>query len=270
MAEWLYSQFGQTKGPISDNALVNMVLKEELELDSYVMNPKDEQWKKIRDIKQLLDKIHEPEAIPHKVQYEKDFFGEAAGERAGNLYFYIPISRLVLMTIVSGGLYQIYWFYKQLSAWSRLKNQRQANPGKGGGRLFAFLTLFSNIENDREMNAVARSGFNGTLLFWGWVLLGGAASGLQYTASGNLVAYLFLAFIGWTFGVLFLLPVQKYINQVNDKRRCSYDKPGFGHYACIIAGIAMLIYTINVRQVWKLFDANTPKQQTEDPLEGFN
>lgn len=267
MVEWFYSQFGQTKGPIAENKLINMVLKEELELDDYVMNPKDELWKKIRDVQHLIDKIHEPEkAIPHKVEFGANFF-EDGDVRAGNLYFFIPIQRLVIMTIISGGLYQYYWFYKQYAAWQHKRNQQSALTKRSGGMLAAIFGLFSNIENDRDLSAHGRPGFNGTLLFWSWALLGSAFSGVAYTASNNLILYFFLAAVGWTFGVLFLLPIQRYINRVNEKLGNTFEKPGFGHYACILGGIIILIYTINVRQIWKLFDPQMPEQQTDQPIE---
>ncbi len=263
MAEWLYSQYGQTKGPISEAKLINMVLKEELELDDYVMNPKDELWKKIRDVPQLLDKIHEPEkAIPHKVEFGASFFEEGEA-RAGNQYFYIPIQRLIIMTIFSGGLYQYYWFYKQYTCWADKRRQSLSPSARSGVSLFRIITLFSNIENDRDLNAQGRPGFNGTLLFWAWALIGGSLSGIAYTESDNPILYYLFAAMGWAFGVFFLLPVQRYINRVNEKLGNTYEKPGFGHYVCILAGIVIIIYTINVRQVWKLFNGPAAKQQTE-------
>ena len=267
MADWLYSQFGQTKGPVSEAALIKMILKEELELDDYVMNPKDELWTKIRDIQPLLDKIHEPEkAIRHNVQFGKEFLADGLA-RVGNQYFYIPISRLVILTILSCGIYPAYWFYKQYTYWSNKHRLTLSPSARSGGMIYNCITLFSKIEMDKELNAVTRAKFNGTLLFWSWVLLGGGLSGVQYSASNNTFLFFLLAIIGWTFGIIFILPIQRYINEVNAKQGNTYDKPGLGHYLCIIAGIVMLIYTINVRQIFQLLQPQSNRQPTEEPVE---
>jgi len=256
MLQWFYSQYGQTKGPVSESALLDLILKEELALEDYVMNDKDELWKKIKDIQPLLDKIHEPEkAIPHNVKFGADFLENSGEVRVGNLYFFIPLQRLFIMTILSGGLYQIYWFYKQWSYWAFKHKQSHRSFDREAGWLFFPLRLFEKIETDKELNAVARSDFNGTMQFWLWLLIGGALGGLQFAASRVGILYYLLAIIGWTAGIFFLIPIQRYINRVNEKLGNTYDKLGFGHYACIAAGIALMVYTFSLGQIWRLFQA---------------
>ncbi|MFO7660937.1 MAG: DUF4339 domain-containing protein, partial [Candidatus Cloacimonadaceae bacterium] len=65
MAEWYYSEFGQTKGPVSRSKIVDLVMKQELEPDSYVMNDKDKVWTKIRDVPELEEELHKPVDLPH-------------------------------------------------------------------------------------------------------------------------------------------------------------------------------------------------------------
>jgi hypothetical protein len=254
MSDWLYSQYGQTKGPVSESTLLNMILKEELELDSYVMNEKDGLWKKVKDIQPLLDKIHAPEkAIPHNVTFGKDFLEEGGEARIGNLYYYISIRRFVLMTILSCGLFQIYWFYKQWYYWAHTRKLVHRSFDREGSWWFFPLMIFEKIETDRELNAVARADFNGTLLFWMWIG-SGVVVNLLVIASGSVsILSNIIYFFGSVAEIVFLIPIQRYINRVNEKMGNAYDKPGVGQYLCIVAGIAVVLYALSIRQIWKLF-----------------
>lgn len=253
MAEWFYSQYGQTKGPVSESTLINMVLKEELELDDYVMNPKDELWKKIKDTQHLLDKIHEPEkAIPQNINFGANFLN-SNDVRVGNLYFYIPIKRFVIMTVLSLGLYEFYWFYKQWYYWACKHKQGYRSPDRELSWILFPWTIFQKIETDKEMNAVVRADFNGAVLFWMWagfgLFMGMLMFGIQSFGRMNSILY----YLSGVADIIFLIPIQRYINRVNDKLGNTYDKPGFGHYLCIAAGIMLIALAISAFQIRKLF-----------------
>jgi len=253
MTEWFYSEFGQTKGPVSEAKLIDMLLKQELEPDSYITDGINKPWKKVKDFPELLEKVHKPENLHHKVTFGGDFFEDGKDVRVGNLYFYIPISRFLIMTLLSCGLYQWYWFYKQWFYWAHSRKLIRRSISREPSWWFFPFTIFGKIETDKELNAVIRADFNGTLLFWMWIGFGAFLGILQATTSSMSIMYHILLGLGLIANVVFLIPIQNYINRVNAKLGNNYDKPGFGHYLCLIAGIAVLLYIINMRQLLLLF-----------------
>ncbi len=239
MSEWYYSEFGSTKGPVSESTIIDKVLKQELEVESYVADGINKPWKKIKDIPELLEKIHQPEsAIPHTGDNTMDEFQKYLdGDTTHNVYFYIPLSRLIKMSIFTLGLYQLYWWYKQWYYWACKKKQSHRSFDREFGWMLAELMILEKIETDKELNAVIRSDFNGTRLFWGWVLFGILLYAFSYVLKLKGVFDTLFYFMSFSFGIAFLLPVQSYINKVNAKLGNKYDKPGLGHYLCLVLGI---------------------------------
>jgi hypothetical protein len=242
MKEWFYSQFGQTKGPVSLETVLQLLLTEDLELDDYVTDGIDQPWKKVKDIPEIMQKVHTPQEIPHATELPENWLTEEGEVRGGNLYFYIPIKRFILMSIVTLGLYQIYWFYKQWYFWARKHKQGYRSPDREMGWILFPWTLLQKIETDRELNAVERSNYSGTLVFWLWVGMGTALYLLVAGISNFSENYRTLGYAFLSLDVLMLLPVQRYINRVNAKLGNTYDKPGFGHYVCLAVPIIMLVF----------------------------
>jgi hypothetical protein len=227
-----------------------MVLSQELEIEDYVMNPKDELWIKIKDVQSLLEKIHEPEkAIPHNVQFPKDFFEEGSEVRIGNIYYYIPIKRFVLLSILSLGLFQFYWFYKQWFYWAHKHKQIHRSFDREVSWWFFPLMIFEKIETDRELNAVIRADFNGTLLFWMWLGAGVVINMLTFASGHSSFMTNLFYYVGGIGDIIFLIPIQRYINRVNAKLGNTYDKSGTGLYLTIISGIFILVYALIMGQV---------------------
>jgi hypothetical protein len=244
MKQWFYSQFGQTKGPVSLEAVVLMLEKQDLELDSYVTDGIDKPWQKIKDIPVILDKLHEPRHVPTASEIPSNFMSEEGEVRVGNVYFFIPIQRLVLMTIASFGLYQLYWMYKQWQYYDR-KNRLAYQRERGGlAWLFFPWTIFQKIQYDTELNNVERADFSGVGLFWLWA---GAGAGIYLVVSSMDSLFGKSDLIYYALGsldVLVLLPIQRYINRVNAKLGNTYDKPSLGHYLCLGIGIFTVAGTL--------------------------
>jgi hypothetical protein len=244
MKEWYYSAMGQTKGPVSQHKLIDLILKQELELDSYVADGIDKPWKRIKDIPALLEELHKPADITHKEVFPADFADPNAPVRAGNLYFYIPIRRFILMSVLSLGLYQLYWMYKQWQYWDRKERKPYQRPHPNiGWFVFPFM-IFRNIQYDQELNAVEKADFSGMAVFWLWLLAGAAI----YIITGPLDKVLgdtsLITYLLGSLDVLVLVRIQSYINRVNARLGNSYDRPGFGHYACLLFGIGG--YAVNL------------------------
>jgi hypothetical protein len=221
---------------------------------SYVVKQGDMQWVKIRDVKPIVTKLQQPEtAIPHNVVFGKDFFSDNANPRIGNIYFYIPVSRLIYMTIFTFGLYQMYWFYKQWFYWAHQHKQIHRSVDRELSWWFFPWMIFEKIETDKELNAVERANFNGGQLFWAWVFCGGFLSLLQMTISSYNIWYFVLTIVGGILDVYFILPIQNYINRVNGKLGNRYDPPGIGHYLCVIAGFVLILSYLSFSKIWVLF-----------------
>jgi uncharacterized membrane protein YiaA len=250
MKEWYYSEFGQTKGPVSLDAVVQLILKQELELEAYVTDGMDKPWRKIKDIPVIMDKVHQPQDLPHASEIPANFISEDGEVRIGNLYFYIPIKRFILMTIVTFGLYQFYWFYKQWQYFDR-KDRLAYQRSRGFFEMLFFpFRIFQNIQYDKEMNAVIKADFSGMGIFWLWLGAGVALYLLLSTALGSQHAYGSLGYAFLSLDVLVLIPIQRYVNRVNEKLGNTYDKPSLGHYLCLgvaVLTVAMLIIGSGIR-----------------------
>jgi hypothetical protein len=114
-------------------------------------------------------------------------------------------------------------------------------------------TIFQKIETDRELNAVARSDFNGTLLFWVWSFSGLFFAMLVHISNSHNTLNQFVYYLGGIVDVVFLIPIQRYINRVNDKLGNKYEKPGCGLIIVIAAALALIVYALSLKQIVSLF-----------------
>jgi len=248
MTEWYYSEFGQTKGPVSETEIVKKLLKEELELDSYVMNSRDELWKKVKDLPALLEQVHKPEPVTLGENLTPEILDKGLAYGVGNLGFYIPIRRFILMSIVSFGLYQLYWFYKQWYYIAAKKTPRHRPVRMTVAYIFFPFWVLRDIEFDVELNAVERASFNGIKVALTWIILGVILELIGSNLSDNHSLTNLLSCAILSLDVFALIPVQNYINRVNSKLGNTYNKPGIGHYLCLGAGFIELFVLL---KVWK-------------------
>jgi hypothetical protein len=161
-------------------------------------------------------------------------YGNQKNESQTPLFLYIPISRLILLSILSFGIYQAYWIYKNW--WFINKRDKQKiQPFWRGifGILFCH-SLLRRIHEDKEACSIATPTFSPNGLATGWVILM-IFSNILSRASG-IAGSIIAAFIP---SYLCLVPVQNYINTVKEKRNSGsqfYDW-SFGHLVCLIIGI---------------------------------
>jgi hypothetical protein len=244
MSEWLYLQNGRTIGPVSESKIVDMMVALELDFDTNVMSSNDGLWKKIRDVKTLMDKFNTPSVTINCAELPSiEVQNLGTVEIPHNVYFYIPIKRLILMTFVTFGFYQLYWWYKQWSYWAYKRKQVRSFDREAGWFLFPLIVL-DKIQLDEELNKVERANFDGQSLFFAWLLLCflGSLPFMFFHIQSTFDPTMFGG--AFSISVLLLIPPQRYINRVNAKLGNEYDKPGFGHYACLVVGIFLWIGTI--------------------------
>ncbi|HOU69212.1 MAG TPA: hypothetical protein PKW49_11675 [Paludibacteraceae bacterium] len=150
------------------------------------------------------------------------------------LFLYIPTSRLIILSIVSMGVYEIYWIYKN---WRYIKERDGLNISpfwRGWFGIFYCHSLLRRIHSDTEARAFIQPSFSPGGLATGWVLLL-ILSNIVGRAE-EIIASIIAAFIP---SFLCLAPVQNYINSVEEKRNPGqqYYKWSSGHIVCLVFGV---------------------------------
>lgn len=151
------------------------------------------------------------------------------------LFLYISPARLIAMSLISNGLYDLYWIYKN---WRYVKERDGLNIRplwRGLFGLFYCHSLLRRIYDDQEMRAIRTPSFSPWVAATGWVLL--LVAGNVVSRGPGPVSGLIAALVP---GFLFLLPVQSYVNVVTEKR-CpgqGFHPWSAGHWVCLAAGIA--------------------------------
>jgi hypothetical protein len=152
------------------------------------------------------------------------------------LFLYIPVARLILMSIVSFGLYEVYWIYKN---WRYVKERYNLNIRpfwRGWFGIFYCHSLLRRIHGDNEARSILMPSFSPGVLATGWVVLRIFADLLA--CSPSVAAHLISAFIP---SFLCLVPVQNYINAVTQRRNPgqSYYRWSSGHIVCLVFGLCI-------------------------------
>lgn len=156
------------------------------------------------------------------------------------LFLYIPISRLVWMSILTVGLYEVYWMYKNWRYIGKRYGLDISPFWRGSFGIFFVGELLVRIHNDIEANAVEIPRFHASSLAIGWVVLVFLPMIIdRYTValSGHDIS----SFLGYIPTFLCFVPVQMYINSVTRKR--SGDIPYYGwsvgHILCLVFGLVI-------------------------------
>ncbi len=158
-----------------------------------------------------------------------------------NIFLYIPISRLIILSIISFGFYEAYWIYKN---WRYLKDRDglQIQPfWRGVFGIFYCYSILKFIYNDQITNKYERAKFSAGGLATGWIILRllgnvlGRADDISINILGLIIAFP-------TF--LFFVPVQNYINRVNSIKqpRPDYNSWSAGHLLCLFIGSIIWIF----------------------------
>lgn len=239
--KYFYSYEGRTQGPVSPNEIMQLILSDRLTTDSHVMNSKEPIWKKIRDIPELMDFLHRSDQVLPASEVTLEGLEEVAG--GGPLFFHIPLSRLIFSSIISLGMYEFYWLYKN---WEFLREHRERGTSRYFWRVainpFSITDIFHKISIDKELNSAVRSGRDFSSYGWWWVIILIIASGLLIVVQlpGILGVLYNLVLLGAS--IWFLAQVQSYVNQANAKLERRYTPRTWGHYVIIsLGGVIWLV-----------------------------
>lgn len=154
------------------------------------------------------------------------------------LFLYIPVWRLILLSILSGGLYQAYWIYKN---WRYLKERERVDIRpfwRGIFGIFYCHSLLRRIHGDREARAAQAPTFPPDALATGWVVLVILSNVLARVDS--VAVFVLAAFVP---SFLCLMPVQNYVNSVTRLRSPAtrYHPWSAGHLLCLILGLLIWV-----------------------------
>jgi len=164
--------------------------------------------------------------------------GTAAPSHAINdnkpLFLYIPVVRLIILSIVSFSLYEAYWIYKN---WRYIKERDGLNIHpfwRGVFGIFFCHSLLRRIHQDNDARSFQQPAFSPGGLATGWVVL--IIAGNVISRLPSMAASIVSAFIP---SFLCLVSVQNYVNAVTEKRNPSQRFYGWsaGHIVCLVIGL---------------------------------
>ena len=129
------------------------------------------------------------------------------------IYFAVSPLKLVLMSICTMGIYELYWFYKN---WVLIKERENSDIMPFWRAFFAYFfcySFFKRVQVSAEAVSLKKSMSPG-LLTTGWIIVNIL---VKLPDPFWLITY---------FAVIFLLPVQTVVNDINDVVAPGHNKNG--------------------------------------------
>lgn len=153
------------------------------------------------------------------------------------LFLYIPTSRLIILSIVSVGLYEAYWIYRN---WRYIKERDGLNIHpfwRGWFGIFFIRRLLRRIHEDECARSFQQPTFSPGRLGLAWMAL--FIVGAVVSRQVGILAAFIPSF-------LCLVPVQNYVNAVTKKRSPGLEYYGWsaGHIICLVWGILLWTLTL--------------------------
>ena len=124
-------------------------------------------------------------------------------ESAGPVFFPVSVTKLIVMSTFTFGLYELYWFYRN---WQHVKKNEESNIVPVLRAIFGIFFCYAFFERVKE----EADDLNTRSIPAGWL----AAGWILFSLFGRLPdPYWLLAFVA----SIFLLPVQISINAINQQ-----------------------------------------------------
>jgi len=240
MTKYFYTLEGRTLGPVKPKDIMSLILEDKLDTNSYVMDLSSPKWVKINEIPELMKFLHESNfKLPST---DEDISEMETTDEKAPLYYYLPLSRLVILCLVSFGLFEVYWLYRN---WRFLRYNRKRKTSLSFWRVivnpFAIVGVFYQISKDQDLGVQSRyRSFTANGWFWlltlilFWFVSNGVVTYLS-PANSFLAILASLALLGAS--VWCIYPVQSFLNSVNAKLDKDFSRPTFGHYALVVLGV---------------------------------
>ena len=181
---------------------------------------------------------------PALAAYQRSVRSQQSGSSEAALFLHVPITRFFVLSLLTNHRYDAYWIYKN---WNYLKKRDGLNIWpflRGVFGIFFCHSLLNRIYEDEEARAIETPTFSANGLATGWVVML-IVGNMMSRVPGPLPALLSAAFPSF----LCLLPVQKYINSVSERRGDPYYHWSVGHIVCLVFGILSWIGILMVLAV---------------------
>lgn len=234
MRDWHYIVDGKQQGPIEESILIAMLSSGRLPPETMVWTQEMKDWEQVGHIEGLIPKKASPPPVSLPTAQNTSVSAQPKSSSAHAAFLYIPVSRLIVLSILSCGLYEVYWIYKN---WRYLKERDGLDIKpfwRGWFGVFYCHSLLKTIHDDCELAPVEQARFSPGGLATGWIILVLVANafGRAPGAIASIIAFLIPSF-------LCFVPVQNYINSVNMKKHpdAPHSKWSTGHSVCLVWGL---------------------------------
>ena len=219
---------GQQTGPFSTEQLKSMLNSGMIALDDSAWHDGLSAWQPLHQVLNIAPPTPQPSVIRQTTAIFR--------ANSGAMFLYIPTARLIVMSIVSLGIYEAYWIYRN---WRYIKERDglKIQPfWRGVFGIFFIHSLLKAIRTDPATSHIAPAKFSPGGLATGWIILKflGNALGRAPDPAVSLFGIIISAPT-----VLFLIPVQNHINALNEvsSLRPAYYPFSIGHIVCLVIGI---------------------------------
>ncbi len=234
MREWYYLDNETKTGPVPEGLLRAKLARGELDQKTWVWTEGMPGWQPVALVEGLSDG-NVPEYTPPSPDGR---LPDPAARDAETWFLHISVARLLVMTYLSYGLYQVYWCYRNWR-YLQLRDGERISPfWRAYFGIFWMHDLLGRIRRDWKLATTCPPTFPNSALASTWVVLPFLALPsrlLGETASGVIV----LAFA--TIMPLCLVPVQVAINRANRARepRPRMSPWTWGQWACLGYGVVV-------------------------------
>jgi hypothetical protein len=156
---------------------------------------------------------------------------------SNQLFYYIPISRLIFMSILSAGIYQSYWIYKNYRYLKERDRLRVQAFWRGIFGIFFCHNLFKRIAHDRMLYLHRPIEFSPNMLATVWVVL--QIIGIILSFDINAYALLGISWISILMSIGCFIPLQNYINNANQQLNPEqpFSSWSFGDVVCLVVSL---------------------------------
>ena len=226
MSRYHIAKDGKQTGPFEESEVLRRIAEGVLSPNDLCWREGMADWQPIDTVLNVVSPRSSPPPIPATPAH--------AVEQATPLFLHIPVSRLILMSIVSCHLYEAYWIYKN---WRYVKERDNLDIHpfwRGFFGIFYCHSLLRSINEDKEARSVQVPSFSPGGLATGWVVLL-IISNVVGRAPGMAISIISVFIPSF----LCLVPVQNYVNSVSARRSPGqpYYRWSSGHVVCLVFGV---------------------------------
>ena len=226
MAGYLVLRDGKQEGPFEDNEVLRQVELGYLTAYDLCWREGMSTW---QPISTEIPTSAQISALPRVITN-----APAMQSGTSSIFLHISIPRLIVMSILSFSLFEVYWSYKNWRFLKERHNLKVSPFWRGVFGIFFIHRLLAYIHDDQNSQSVVAPSFNPKSLATSWVVLILLANVLS--RSGSILAVMAAAFVP---SYMCLVPVQKYINTatVGISPNKKFDGWSFGQIFCLTIGL---------------------------------